>query len=666
MQRQRHLLPLLLTLLALGACGEKEPVPESFVRSEAWDSETLELAGLLPIMGNGRVKPMDTFAGFQLLELNGKRSFKLPNREKLTRTGFLLDCLFFPEQARDYRCFRVSNSEVLSAIGVEATKRAARYTYNELAVGRDALFGEAGRISGIERPERSLVEKQILALAAGVRDFETLTGTLEFARVELPVPREGQFGDLLGDLPERGVSKLLPALELVFDRLETLSETERVVESPRLEPLTFALQDLVHQSESGLKLFPPETTVAEEETWHTSGDIIRVAFQRRMPAEASARWLGHLEAMLSARNERTVFRGELEQLLAGVRGEAQRRGEYGMIASEVALFRFNPFGNALVLFIGACLLVSLTWLFSGARWLRRAVWGLVVAGTALVVIGVTWRSVLRGRPPVVNLYDTILFITGTGCIVGIIIELINRKRVALALVPLLGALGMFLALKHEVKDAALSGDTMTAVMAVLDTNFWLATHVTSITFGYSAGLLATIFSMTWILLRVSGFRRGDGAFYRDITKMTYGLLCFGLLLSVVGTILGGVWANESWGRFWGWDPKENGALLIVLVQLIILHSRLGGFIRQHGLHALTCFQGAVVAFSWWHVNELGAGMHAYGETEGVLFALAMFYGLQGLMILLCGLSWLLERSRGKGLDGGLDDGEVHLESGAGA
>ena len=103
--------------------------------------------------------------------------------------------------------------------------------------------------------------------------------------------------------------------------------------------------------------------------------------------------------------------------------------------------------------------------------------------------------------------------------------------------------------------------------------------------------------------------------------MTYGVLCFALLFSVVGTILGGIWANESWGRFWGWDPKENGALLICLSQLAILHARMGGFLKPFGVAMAAIVAGCVVAFSWWGVNLLGVGLHSYGFTGGILTAL---------------------------------------------
>jgi cytochrome c biogenesis factor len=125
--------------------------------------------------------------------------------------------------------------------------------------------------------------------------------------------------------------------------------------------------------------------------------------------------------------------------------------------------------------------------------------------------------------------------------------------------------------------------------------------------------------------------------------MTYGVLCFGLLLSVVGTILGGVWANDSWGRFWGWDPKENGALMICLWELSILHARMGGHVRDLGMCNAAVFGTTIVTFSWWHVNQLGVGLHSYGETDGVMQWIRGIYLVEGL-VTVCGL-WLWYEAR---------------------
>ena len=104
--------------------------------------------------------------------------------------------------------------------------------------------------------------------------------------------------------------------------------------------------------------------------------------------------------------------------------------------------------------------------------------------------------------------------------------------------------------------------------------------------------------------------------------MVYGIVCFATLFSFVGTVLGGIWADQSWGRFWGWDPKENGALIIVLWNALILHARWGGLVRQRGLICLAIFGNIVTSWSWFGTNMLGIGLHSYPEftAGGILVA----------------------------------------------
>jgi ABC-type transport system involved in cytochrome c biogenesis permease subunit len=242
------------------------------------------------------------------------------------------------------------------------------------------------------------------------------------------------------------------------------------------------------------------------------------------------------------------------------------------------------------------------------------------------------------RPPVGNLYDTVIFIATTGVIFCLLVELMSRKRFALGLAPIMGTMLILLARRYELGDAS---DHFNPLVAVLDSNFWLATHVITISLGYSAGLLSAFLSLVYVLIRGLNLDGGDKDLRRSLSKAVYGCICLTVFLSLVGTVLGGIWANYSWGRFWGWDPKENGALMIVLWTLGILHARLGGIIKEWGLHLASLFTACVVAFSWWHVNFLGVGLHNYGFTgkAGIIWT---FYGSVMGVILLGAFAMLIE------------------------
>ena len=156
--------------------------------------------------------------------------------------------------------------------------------------------------------------------------------------------------------------------------------------------------------------------------------------------------------------------------------------------------------------------------------------------------------------------------------------------------------------------------------AVLDTNFWLATHVVCITIGYAATFLAGILAIIYIFATTIA-PNFDPDTRKTLSRMIYGVICFAMLFSFVGTILGGIWADQSWGRFWGWDPKENGAILIVLWNALILHARWGGLVRERGMALLAIFGNIVTGWSWFGTNMLGIGLHSYGFMAGAAFAL---------------------------------------------
>jgi ABC-type transport system involved in cytochrome c biogenesis permease subunit len=159
--------------------------------------------------------------------------------------------------------------------------------------------------------------------------------------------------------------------------------------------------------------------------------------------------------------------------------------------------------------------------------------------------------------------------------------------------------------------------------------------VVTITLGYATTYVAGFIGVIYIIGGVitPAFSEKDR---QRLYSMMYGTTCFAIFFSFIGTVLGGLWADDSWGRFWGWDPKENGALIIVIWNALVLHARWGGMIRARGMAILSVLGNIVVSWSFFGVNELGVGLHAYGLTEGRMFMLAMF-ALSQLAIAAVGL-----------------------------
>ena len=166
------------------------------------------------------------------------------------------------------------------------------------------------------------------------------------------------------------------------------------------------------------------------------------------------------------------------------------------------------------------------------------------------------------------------------------------------------------------------GESMGVLVAVLNSNFWLSIHVTTITFGYGVSLISGLMGHIY-LIKASIIKTNKNELNK-IYNNVYALTLVALFFTLFGTILGGIWADQSWGRFWGWDPKENGALLIVLWHLMMLHLRMSGMVRAIGFAYGVSLVNIVVAIAWFGVNLLNVGLHSYGFTDNVAMNLFCF------------------------------------------
>jgi ABC-type transport system involved in cytochrome c biogenesis permease subunit len=302
-----------------------------------------------------------------------------------------------------------------------------------------------------------------------------------------------------------------------------------------------------------------------------------------------------------------------EKVVAGL-----PESEVGKAGFEVFFNHFAPFYQCCILYVFVFALTALSWL-GWRQPLRQAAFRLMVLTLAVHTFALVARMYIQGRPPVTNLYSSAVFI-GWGCVnLGVFLERVYKNGFGNVVGSVMGAATLVIA--HHL---SLSGDTLEMMQAVLDTNFWLATHVTCVTLGYTATFVAGLLGITFVLaglLTPAVDRNG----LKTFGQMIYGVLCFATLLSFTGTVLGGIWADQSWGRFWGWDPKENGALLIVIWNALILHARWGGLVKTRGMAVLTIFGNMVTMWSWFGTNQLGIGLHAYGFNNTLVLVCRYFW-----------------------------------------
>ena len=608
-----------------------------------WDKETVELFQSIPVQEGGRIKPLDTFAQFRLLKMNGKRTFTSSEGERISSIVWLMNCLLYPENANEYKCFMVDNSEVVASIGLTPhPERRGRYSYSEIAVKRDKLFELGRQYMKMESKQRTPMQNQIINLAENIFHFEQLTHFFDFAKASYHLHDTGSLVDKAFPNPaEIRLSSVIEQSQGIVEFLENpatqLSKIERKNEH---EGLRFILDQASKNTaiSKGIYLLPP---LDETETiWLSPMDFLTKSTRFPTINKERLELLALLEDIPRVRDDKQALSTSVKDFHDATIQAAVNRGEYDKITLEVHYYKGKYLFYSQWLFVLTFIIIAFSWLNPQKVFCYKlAKWG-ILAPITLLIIGITIRCVIRERPPVTTLYETILFITACVTLIAWLMELVNKQRIALNVGAFMGVLGMFLAYRYEAKEAI---DTMPSLIAVLDTNFWLTTHVTTVVAGYAAGLLAAGISHIYILGKLIGFKKQDKKFYLTITRMSYGVICFGLLFATVGTVLGGVWANDSWGRFWGWDPKENGALMIVLWMLFILHMRLGRHIRELGIHACSIILGMIVAFSWWGVNNLGVGLHAYGFTDGLWRNLGIFWAMEGVVFLFAFVLWIQGR-----------------------
>jgi cytochrome c-type biogenesis protein CcsB len=263
---------------------------------------------------------------------------------------------------------------------------------------------------------------------------------------------------------------------------------------------------------------------------------------------------------------------------------------------------------------------------------RGAIWrniGVTVGAIALVLhaSGIIMRCMIAGRPPVTNMYESIIWVSFAVSFFGMIFFVRYRTPVYLLAALPVTLTALLLVFQMPIAMPA----SIDPLVPVLRDNFWLTIHVLTITLSYAAFALAMGFGHI-LLYRYAKNPAGARA-DQPMHFWLYRVLQLGVILLAAGTILGGVWANYSWGRFWGWDPKETWALIALLCYILTLHGRLAGWWTQFGLvvASVVCFLAVLMA--WYGVNfVLGKGLHSYGFGIGGETYVATFVALDLLFV----------------------------------
>jgi cytochrome c-type biogenesis protein CcsB len=504
---------------------------------------------------------------------------------------------------------------------------------------RDAQVADPAATADLEIGD---VQRQAAAAAARVGD-DFLREILELIAASDPKQTPEEIAASLPDekMREIGAARISAEMFAVFSMIQ-----ERTPNDPRLLQIRTRLQKLNPDDPQVLSLAMNEELV--QLVWAD----LQTRVGHLMPGGANFDTFN--TNALAMKNILTAWeKGDLAAFNTGIQtyGETLKANPVPHMSTGVvkleAWFNFvEPFYLAISIYLPIIVLSFVGWLCFGTV-LRNTSLCLLVLAFLLHTAALILRMWISGRPPVTNLYSSAIFI-GWGVVLGsFLIELLLKRGIGNLIGASVGASTLVIA-HYLARD---EGDTLGVMQAVLDTTFWLATHVVCITLGYVATLVGGCMGIAYCVMalmnpRAAGINANDKPTdeFKLFGKMVYGVVCFAIFFSLVGTVLGGLWADDSWGRFWGWDPKENGAMMIVLWNAIILHARWGKLVRDYGTAVLAIVGNVVTAWSWFGVNELKAGLHSYGFTEGRLLSMVGFMAVQlALVVAFAAFATLLKK-----------------------
>ena len=653
------------TALALLFCFVPQSYSADSSSTSTWKSDEL---GNIPIQSGGRIIPIETLATSSLLQMRARREIALTDTEviafskkpstwtkeeakkiaeelpnlndvarealekrpvrvegkKIKAIDWMIEVCFRSHVARHLPTFRIDHPVVLKYVGKDPEKTKFASWFDVLK-NIESISKAADNSRKTPQADRDAEDRAILQLEAAAKQYALLSMT--FIPGDLPpqIPPQKEYDAWLFSLGA--------AAEQMRKNGRT-SEGAPKFDKELQENLKLLIERYREFAKDGAIRIIPGISNDRLAAWDNLGNAVLSVVSEPgkhrdalSPEGSLTRYAAFCQAWRDGNDQACA-----EQVKALYKAHAGVWTE--RTDGEATFSRLQPFYWLLIVYVFTFLLVLWTWA-TGNDAPRSWAYALLITLFALHTLALGYRMWLHERPPVTNLYSSGIFIAWGAVLLGIILEKIWKNGIGAAAAGISGFLSLIVA--HNL---GLSGeDNLESVRAVLDSNFWLSTHVTTVTLGYSAMFVAGLVGAIHLWLRAfkSNYQEGEA-----VARAAYGILAFALIMSFIGTMLGGIWADQSWGRFWGWDPKENGALLIVLWCAICLHARWGGLAKRDGLMQMLVFGNVVTSWSWFGTNLLGVGLHSYGFTESGFQWLCIFAASQLAII---ALGWLPARTK---------------------
>ncbi|RAP32836.1 hypothetical protein DID77_04010 [Candidatus Marinamargulisbacteria bacterium SCGC AG-439-L15] len=565
--------------------------------------------GQLPVLNNGRLKPLESVARESLLVIHGKQTLKT-EKQKISAIDWLLHSIATPEKSDEMPLFFIHHPGIKQFLGVKDESIKMR-SFTELTPYFDQIVTQTETIQNIEAPLRSPFQRELLGLYKRIDLYHKLKNSFFIEGTQ------NYQGDL--NYLAHIAKETLPLISKNM-KMANLSKNQQ----QKLSALNLFIQQSEYLKEASVIWpIPPEKEVTDASKWRSTGvallaPVKKEPFPSVLTAYAKAFDSFKLgQPILFEKNVRTLKTSMYQHSPSVMR----------KMNFEYYFTQISPFYRSMLLYVVCFILLCFSWVIWQGPLSKLAYHGLVLT-FSVHTLGLVARMIIQERPPVTNLYASAVFVGWAAVGLALLLEKLYKNRVGSLTAALTGFSSLIVA--HHLAV----GDTLEMMQAVLDSNFWLSTHVVTITIGYSATFLAGFIGIVYCMRSIFVSKAIPAQEDKDLSKMVYGIIAFALIFSFIGTVLGGIWADQSWGRFWGWDPKENGALMIVLWNAMILHARLAGLIRIKGLMQMAIFGNIITSFSWFGVNMLGVGLHSYGFMDKAFIWLMLFTFSQLLIMFL--------------------------------
>ncbi|NQY79814.1 MAG: cytochrome c biogenesis protein CcsA [Candidatus Caenarcaniphilales bacterium] len=576
----------------------------------------------LTILDSGRLKPFDTYARNKLLQFSGRTKIKYQDK-KLSASEWLSLSIFEPEKAESIKVFLINNPQIAQSLNItEEEKR--HYNYLSLRDKVDLLNDFASKAFEKEEKKRDLIDKEFIRTFTNFHNYSQLINSFSLFQTKnsLKYFSQGKIA--------KGLN--ISANPTIYELSRKAPKLEQLINSKDKElrdgavKLGFALFSWIESYKDYLKNFSNEETLTfiynDSKTYNPWSLFFNLqdknkSFDPELINDAA-------KLQLAYDSEDNEIFNEL------INNFNSRHDKKANISLELLFNKLNPLAKSMFFYIFAFILGMIYLIKSNkSKLLALSSKTFLTAGFLFHLFAVISRILILERAPVSNLYETFVFVALVVVLLGITMQSIDKKYLY---GTLSSSISGFILLLIASKFA-MEGDTMKVLIAVLNSNFWLSTHVIAEMIGYAGVSLAGLLGHFYLIKSVNNPEYKTDEELKFLNKTILGMVGFGLLFTFLGTMLGGVWADQSWGRFWGWDPKENGALLIILWTAITLHARIAGYIKEFGTAIFAILGTVVVMVSWFGVNLLGVGLHSYGFTEGLARNLFMYIGFEFLYIL---------------------------------